>query len=217
MQKEQNENSVSFAVFRYGVIYVASVPVRQKRSYRKTAETQKIVFDKAMAIMSEKGFQGTTVREICAEANIPIGTFYNCYKSKVDILRLIYDEGDHFMQQALETQIEGNTALDRLQQFVHNYAKLNENTGIDVMRVLFYPSNEWFSHDRPMQRMVAEIVIEGQEKGEIRSDLTYGTIVNFIFDIVRGICYNWCVCCGSFDLTERMENHFTLLRTALMP
>ena len=196
---------------------MAAIPVKPKRAYRKTSETQKIVFDKAMAIMSEKGFQGTTVREICAEANIPIGTFYNCYKSKVDILRLIYDEGDHFMQQALDTQIEGKTALDRLQQFVHNYAKLNENTGIDVMRVLFYPSNEWFSHERPMQRMVADIISDGQDKGEIRTDMTCSAIVNFVFDIVRGICYNWCVCCGSFDLTERMEKHFTLLSNALAP
>ena len=196
---------------------MSAVPVKPKRAYRKTSETQKIIFDKAMAIMSEKGFQGTTVREICAEANIPIGTFYNCYKSKVDILRLIYDEGDHFMQQALETQIEGASSLERLQQFVHTYAKLNENTGIDVMRVLFYPSNEWFSHERPMQRMVADIVRDGQRDGEIRTDMTVDGIVDFVFDIVRGICYNWCVCCGSFDLTERMEQHFTLLSNALRP
>ena len=58
---------------------------KTKRAYRKTSETQKIIFDKAMQLMSEKGFQGTTVRDICAEANIPIGTFYNCYKSKIDI------------------------------------------------------------------------------------------------------------------------------------
>ena len=53
---------------------------KPKRAYRRTSETQQIIFDAAMRLMSEKGFQGTTVRDICAEAGVPIGTFYNCYR-----------------------------------------------------------------------------------------------------------------------------------------
>ena len=71
---------------------------KPKRAYRKTAETQQIIFDTAMKLMAEKGFQGTTIRDICATAGIPIGTFYNCYKSKVDILKRIYDDGDKFIK-----------------------------------------------------------------------------------------------------------------------
>ena len=47
------------------------VKTKQKRAYRKTSETQQINFDAAMSLMSDKGFQGTTVREICAGAGIP--------------------------------------------------------------------------------------------------------------------------------------------------
>ena len=46
---------------------------KPKRAYRKTSETQQIIFDAAMSLMSEKGFQGTTIREICATAGIPVG------------------------------------------------------------------------------------------------------------------------------------------------
>ena len=188
---------------------------KQKRAYRKSSETQKIIFDKALALMSEKGFQGTTVREICAEADIPVGTFYNCYKSKVDILRVIYDTGDQYMQNALAAEDSNRSALEKLRSFVLHYAKLNENTGIDAMRVLFYPSNEWFSHRRPMQSMVDDIVSRGQANGELRTDMKSAEIVDFIFDIVRGVCYDWCICGGSFDLTARMEIHFSLLCNAL--
>jgi AcrR family transcriptional regulator len=188
---------------------------KPKRAYRKSSETQKIIFDKAMAIMSEKGFQATTVREICAEANIPIGTFYNCYKSKVDILRVIYDFGDQYMQNALDAEPTGKSALEKLHDFVCHYATLNENTGIDAMRVLFYPSNEWFSHRRPMQTMVEEIVAEGQATGEICAEMRSGEIVDCIFDIIRGVCYDWCICGGSFDMSGRMETHFSLLCSAL--
>lgn len=183
---------------------------KPKRAYRKTSETQKIIFDTAMDIMSEKGFQGTTVRDICAQAHIPIGTFYNCYKSKVDILKSIYDSGDKFMANAMEA-VEEESALVRLHTFVSQYAKLNEQTGLEVMRVLFYPSNDWFAHTRPMQILVEEIIMEGQNNGEIRGDRDPDLIVNYIFDIIRGVCYNWCVYDGSFNLSQRMEEHFVLL------
>jgi len=189
--------------------------IKPKRAYRKTSETQKIIFDKAMNIMSEKGFQGTTVREICAEANIPIGTFYNCYKSKVDILKGIYESGDKYMREALSEEIAGKSALEQIHIFAHHYAKLNENTGIEVMRVLFYPSNEWFAHQRPMQEMLANIVNDGQIRGEIRSDISSENIVNYIFDILRGICYNWCIYGANFNIHERVENHISMLCEAL--
>jgi AcrR family transcriptional regulator len=90
---------------------------KPKRTYRRSVETKQIIFDKAMAIMSEKGFQATTVREICAEANIPIGTFYNCYKSKVDILRMIYDAGDQYMRSALAAAPQGRAPGKTAQLF----------------------------------------------------------------------------------------------------
>lgn len=191
--------------------------LKPKRAYRKTSETQKIIFDKALSIMSEHGFQGTTVREICAQANIPIGTFYNCYKSKVDILKSIYEDGDKYILDAMSSHPQPESCIERLKLFAHHYAKLNEATGIDSMRVLFYPSNEWFSEDRPMQVLVSDIVREGQAKGEIRNDLEPGLIVDYFFDIYRGICYNWCIYNGSFDLTERMESHAKLFCEVLKP
>ena len=182
-----------------------------KRAYRKTSETQKIIFDKAMALMSEKGFQGTTVRDICAEAEIPIGTFYNCYKSKVDILKSIYESGDKYIKDAVENEINGKTAIEKLHIFTYHYAQLNVRTGIEVMRVLFYPTNEWFAHNRPMQSLLRDIIEEGIAKGELRSDINTDDVVDYVFDIFRGVCYNWCIHEADFDISARMESHISLL------
>lgn len=182
---------------------------KTKRAYRKTSETQKIIFDKAMALMSEKGFQGTTVRDICAEAKIPIGTFYNCYKSKIDILKVIYEDGDKYIHDAVEHEFKGKSAIEKLHVFAHHYAQLNVRTGIDVMRVLFYPTNEWFAHTRPMQSIMLEILEEGKATGELKSDIDSGEIVDYIFDIFRGVCYNWCIRNADFDIAKRMESHIS--------
>jgi len=184
---------------------------KTKRAYRKTSETQKIIFDKAMVLMSEKGFQGTTVRDICAEAKIPIGTFYNCYKSKIDILKTIYEDGDKYIHDAVEHEFKGKGAIEKLHIFAYHYAQLNIRTGIDVMRVLFYPTNEWFAHTRPMQVMLQLIIDEGRETGEIKTELETGEIVDYVFDILRGVCYNWCIHDGDFDIAKRIESHISLV------
>ena len=189
--------------------------IKQKRAYRKTSETQQIIFDTAMHLMSEKGFQGTTVREICASAGIPIGTFYNCYKSKVDILKRIYDAGDAYIQNVDKIDGKEPDALEQLCAFAKRYAQLNEQTGIDVLRVLFYPSNEWFSIERPMQIYARRFVEAGQSCGSIREDIPADEIVGSLFDILRGVCYNWCVCDGGFDLGQRIEAHMELFCSAI--
>ena len=188
---------------------------RPKRAYRKTSETQQIIFDAAMSLMSEKGFQGTTVREICAVAGIPVGTFYNCYKSKLDILKRIYDEGDAFICDAISAEAEGLGAIEQLRLFAEYYARLNEQTGIEVLRVLFYPSNEWFSINRPMQLYIRRVVETGQQEGAISGERSSGEIIDCLFDILRGICYNWCVCDGGFDLAARIETHMDLFCKAI--
>lgn len=184
---------------------------KTKRAYRKTSETQKIIFNKAMSLMSEKGFQGTTVRDICAEANIPIGTFYNCYKSKIDILKSIYEDGDKYMHEAVENDFEGKNSIEKLHVFAYHYAQLNVRTGIDVMRVLFYPTNEWFADTRPMQVLLQVIIDEGKAAGELRNDIDTEDIVDYVFDIFRGVCYNWCIHEADFDISARMEKHIGLL------
>lgn len=188
---------------------------KPKRAYRKTSETQQIIFDAAMSLMSEKGFQGTTVRDICASAGIPVGTFYNCYKSKMDILKRIYDEGDAFICNAIGREAEGLDTLEQLRLFSEYYARLNEHTGIEVLRVLFYPSNEWFSINRPMQLYIRNLLAAGQREGAIRTGQSADAITDCLFDILRGICYNWCVCDGGFDLTARIETHMDLFCAAI--
>lgn len=186
----------------------------QKRAYHRTSETQKVIFDKAMELMSEKGFQGTTVREICAASDISIGTFYNCYKSKMDILKPVYDEGDEYFD-SIRGGFEGKDAITQLHMFGECYARLNINTGIDVMRVLFYPMNEWFVQTRPMQELLMKIVSTGQDRGELRADQDAEHVVRYIFDVLHGVCYNWCVYDGGFDIVERIDEHINLLCSAL--
>ena len=43
---------------------------------KKSDRTRQRIFEAAMAIMGEKGYQGVTVRDTCQRAEVSIGSFY---------------------------------------------------------------------------------------------------------------------------------------------
>ncbi len=183
---------------------------KAKRSYRPASETRQLIFDTALSLMVRHGFQGATVRDICATTGVSVGTFYQCYASKADILRSIYAQSDNFFLEVVTQEAAQLPIPRQLEIFVRHYAKLNSDTGLDVMRVLFNPENQWFAQPRPMQNVLLNMMEQGQQEGLLTLAFSAQQLVDYLFDILRGICYNWCVSGGAFDLEERMLGHFQL-------
>jgi len=55
-------------------------------------EKQKLIFDTAAKVFSEKGYNATSVKDITIEADISVGTFYLYFKNKEDLFEQLYDE-----------------------------------------------------------------------------------------------------------------------------
>mgnify|MGYP003278900450 CR=1 FL=1 len=64
-------------------------------SRREQAQlTKKKIFDTTMFLIKKKGYSKITIREICQNAQISIGTFYLYFSSKDEILLEIYNKID---------------------------------------------------------------------------------------------------------------------------
>lgn len=161
--------------------------------------------------MVKKGFQDTTIRDICEKANVSIGTFYSYFKSKNDVLKELYLSADKFFYKFVASEIENQEFSEKLKVFVFYYAKLNSETGLDMLRVLYSPINEWFAQTRPMQDVLSHIITEGQKCGEVRTDLSAKKITGFIFTTLRGVCYDWCVNEAKFDMEQRMLEYLDII------
>jgi AcrR family transcriptional regulator len=59
---------------------------RQKRKERITRTRQKQILDAALAVFSARGFGEASVSDIAEQAGIGVGTIYNYYKDKQDLL-----------------------------------------------------------------------------------------------------------------------------------
>ena len=170
----------------------------------RPGNTRQRIFDSALTLMKAKGYQGTTIRDICQKAGVAPSSFYSHFSSKSDLLQDIYARSDGYFSSELLLLLEGNPFFQQLEIYVRAYAQLNIDTGLEMMRVLFNPENEWFSRERPMQKTLLKVIHMGIESGDLSQDTDPEQLVRDLFIVLRGTCYDWCVREGSYDLEKTM-------------
>ena len=67
--------------------------------------TKKKIFDTTMLLIKKRGYGKITIREICQQAQISIGTFYLYFSSKDEILLEIYNKIDQKVHFPMEESI----------------------------------------------------------------------------------------------------------------
>ena len=174
---------------------------------KKAQKTREHVLDISLEMMKKNGYQNTTVRDICSKADISVGTFYSYFPSKTDLFLDIYKKADDYFSDNVALRISGSSAKERIADFFRCYAHLNVETGIDLLRVLFNPENQWFAKKRPMQKLLSDIISDGLAKSELDTDLSADEMVDYLFTVARGCCYNWCVLEGAYDLEDQIVRY----------
>lgn len=170
----------------------------------ETENTRQKILKSALMIMKSKGYQGTTIRDICQKVGIAPATFYSHFHSKSDLLRDIYAKPDRYFSSELPGLLEGRSFREQLEIFVKAYARLNIETGLETMRVLFNPENIWFSKDRPMQKTLLKILLGAMDQEQFPKGIDPLSLVKGLFIVLRGTCYDWCICNGKYDLEDAM-------------
>lgn len=79
------------------------------RRERKKLQSRKAILDAAVEQFSRKGFKDTSVADIMHEADLGIGTFYNYFQSKEEILFCLL----HRMAQEVEQALDDLRAANR--------------------------------------------------------------------------------------------------------
>ncbi len=182
---------------------------------KKSDRTRHRIFEAAMSIMVEKGYQGVTIRDICERAEVSIGSFYRYFETKSDILRGMYETGDQFMQEE-DSELTNRPWLERIMVFISKYAQLNMDTGLAEMKVLYNPENTWFTQTRPMQQKLESLISGAQRAGELTVKQSASELTEIFFICMRGMCYDWCISNGEYDLKERMTYQMSLLMGAFL-
>lgn len=174
---------------------------------RKALETKERIYQSALELLESDGYENIRIEDVCQKAEVSIGTFYNYFKSKNEILQLIYQKGDDYFENTVSDAIEGLEIEEAVIEFFRYYAKYNINTGLTTLKQLYNPENEFFTKKRGMQLVLGRLIQKGQDEGQLTEAFSSYEIVCDLFVLARGIVYDYCLKDGQFDLVEKMESY----------
>ena len=82
-------------------------------------KTKRRIFNTAIKIFSEKGYDNTSVEEITAVAGVAKGSLYYHFAKKEDIFDLLLDEGMSLLKNNIELKIKNcQTALEKIKAVI---------------------------------------------------------------------------------------------------
>jgi TetR/AcrR family fatty acid metabolism transcriptional regulator len=138
--------------------------------------TKQKILKSAIKILDSHSFSNTTARMIANEANIAVGSIYNHYKNKEDILNYLFDsEYIKRVQYFNFLDSENLTNLDKLLAFVEFHfleLKLNESLAKVLIRESSNPDLanldgiRKFNCELPSK--ISKIIINAKEANEKR-------------------------------------------------
>lgn len=158
--------------------------------------TKENILESAIRIMANHSFSNTPARMIAIEAGVSVGSIYNHYKSKEDILNYLFEQEYKKREQYLISLKESEkTNLDKLLAFVEFYfqeLRLNENLSIVLIRESSNPDLAKLEgikkFNDKLTKEFMEIIEKAINNEEIRK-CNPVLVSNIIFNLIRGAVY----------------------------
>lgn len=179
---------------------------RQKQALK----TKKKIFDTAIKLLKEVGFENLTINKICKEAGVAVGSFYYYYKSLDFVVVELYKKVDGDFKRIGENDVLTGSTKDRILKLVDIQVNYGLDLGLDFIIQLYKSQvtmgSEYFgSWERELPKIFIDTIAEGQTKGEVKGDYEASKIGREIIILVRGYIYDWCVHKGNYDLLTNVK------------
>ena len=164
------------------------------RELKKIENRQKIL-DAATIQFKTCGFLNTSVVDIMNNSNLGVGTFYNYFNSKEEVLMIIVRK--LFMQvEDRVTAQKNSSSLELLEFCAMETARLiDENRFIlpllaSAVKLSDKPEQLPKNLSPDFKKIFEEIILRGQERGEIRNDISVDLISEMFHSIYQAAAFS---------------------------
>lgn len=162
----------------------------------------------AWKLFYDQGYEQTTVEDIIAESGTSKGSFYHYFEGKdalLETLSMLFDEKYEEIQS--EIAIEEMDAADAL-AFLNRelFTMIDNRIPLELLarllssQLVTHGDKHLLDRNRTYFRLLHRIVRRGQERGELRSEMTANEIVKGYAMFERALMYDWCLCGGEYAL-----------------
>jgi len=166
------------------------------------------IIDKSIDIIASKGIQGLTIKNLSKEIGISEPAIYRHFESKTAILLSIlanFQEMSSFMNEAIRDM--DDTAINKIEflftKIIDIFSKEPSHISVVFSEEIF--KNESVLKEKIIEIMnlkekaVEDILLEGQKKGEIRTDIDNKTLALIVIGALRFRVKQW-------DLRDQHKN-----------
>ncbi len=196
------------------------------RRERKKEATRRRIFEAAISLFRDKGFEDTTVDEITEKADVGRGTFFNYFPKKESVLAYLSEERVALAEENAAVLLEDKSSAREKLLEIYAFAAAAYVEDRELSRFVF---NEWMQRAfAPTQEVgmrwhnvLVTVIEQGQASGELRADVTPFHAESLLSSIYMTTLYYW-LCCpvgaklaGDFSLLDELRLRLTLVMDGL--
>ena len=166
----------------------------------------------AWKLFYEQGYDNTTVEDIIFESETSKGSFYHYFEGKdalLGSLSMIFDEKYEELRQEMAPDMH---AVEKLLYMNHELFTMIDNTvSVELLARLFSTQlttkgeKHLLNRDRMYFKLLHQMVRQGMERRELRTDMTANEIINDYAMFARALRYDWCLADGGYALARNAD------------
>jgi AcrR family transcriptional regulator len=193
------------------------------RRQRRSTELRERLFRAALELFAKKGFAETTVEDITNAADVGKGTFFNYFPSKNHILLAFGEMQLEKLHASVEEARQSNEPMPVFLRTLRARMTEEPSRNPAIVRTILQahlsslPVREAMARNHTRaQGLLTQLIQLGQDRGEVRKDLSASELAYVFRQTVFGTLLLWSIF-GDSTLPERIDMAFNVLWTGLAP
>ena len=185
---------------------------------KKTKTTKKKIVSAAWRLFYEQGYDNTTVDDIVEESGTSKGSFYHYFDGKdalLSSLSILFDEKYEELWPGIPVEMDSLEKLAYLTRELFGF--IEDTVSLELLARLFSSQlitkgeRHLLDHSRVYYRVLRTILAEGQQRGQIRDDVTVNELSKLYALLERGLMYDWCLSGGEYSLVQYAREMMPML------
>lgn len=189
------------------IIIIIKEKGAEKVNKKNKRNTKGRIVSAAWKLFYEQGYDNTTVDDIVYESETSKGSFYHYFSSKDALLSSLSYLFDEKYEELSENLTDDMNCIEKLIYLNHEVFKMIENSiSIDLLAQLLSSQlttkseKHLLDHNRTYYKLLRTIILQGQQKDEMKNDFSVNDIVKAYALYERALMYDWCLCNGEYSL-----------------
>ncbi|MBI5118626.1 TetR/AcrR family transcriptional regulator [Candidatus Poribacteria bacterium] len=166
---------------------------------QKSVAIRESILEAATKVFAKTGFYKAKALEIANKANIAVGTIYNYFKNKDDILISIFNERIGELNRTLISALQGVDDPDQRLSIILSSsisAMKNDREFAEVVTIELRQSSKFFSSTAissvlEFLEIITDVIHDGQKRGIYRSDVDARVVAWTLLGSLENLLHIW--------------------------